>query len=122
MRNSLSPEKPTTSASTALPLGNSTEQPLPTASFRPVASITNPATRVRRPLTRTGLVWATSSLQSRRKLCRRSLRRASANSLDPGMLDSDRADHALPAAFEGGVDFAFGGLDAAAAAADLGVL
>src|SRR5882724_2690320 len=60
MRNRRSPEKPTTSASTRSDSSCTTMTCEPSGSFSPTASITKPATRVRRP--RTSIGWAAAAI------------------------------------------------------------
>jgi hypothetical protein len=65
--NSLSPLKPTTSASQLLPPGTMMRQPEPSGSLRPAASITSPLMRVSRPDTSSGLQPSTRRRPSPRK-------------------------------------------------------
>jgi len=71
IRYSFSPAKPTTSASTGMPLAGMMRQVLPRGSFSPLASITRPLMRVSRPLGHNGCAWLTAIWQLARKRCQR---------------------------------------------------
>src|SRR5471032_2394991 len=131
IRNSRSPSKPTTSASTLPPLGSGTVQAAPTARRRPTASITSPATRVTRPDTCIGSTKSTSALQSFRYARQRpawGLAEPSIISVslllsgEPVEVFAQRVGQPLPARRGLRVDLVAGGVDLAAAAADRGVL
>ena len=120
IRNKRSPENPTTSPSTARPVGNCTKQLEPTANLMPTASITKPATRVKRPVGTQGLTACTTSRQSLTKLCQCS--RCSSGLFSPGSIRAQRGDDALPAALHSGVNVSRTGFQATSTTLDLRIL
>src|SRR5690606_3792852 len=119
MRNRRSPLKPTTSASTARSSPWTIRQVLPTGSFSPVASMTSPATRVRRPAAAMGAAVRTRAVQRSRNLARRAARSCIVTA--PGRILAQGRERAFPAGGQGGVDVGLVRDDAAAAGLDASV-
>src|SRR5258708_29319340 len=111
MRNNRSPAKPTTSASTAGPPSIAIMHELPTASLRPVASSTRPATRVSLPRICIGAAPVRRSPHRRMKS---PASRSNSGGCKPLTGASQVGEQPPPARLHGRIDFALLADDAAA--------
>src|SRR5690242_18543350 len=115
IRNSRSPEKPTTSASTLPPPRCSIRHTVPSGSFTPTVSMTSPATRVSLPRTSRLAMPRERRWHSARKSLTDS---AKSDGLEPVIGAAQRREQASPARGNRDVDLGLLGLDQAAPGRD----